>query len=489
MQLNQLVTMFEPLSVHQGYHQLGKRFLTEVPPSPLNNPYWISGNQTLANQLGLDTNWQQDPRWLQLLAGQQLPETLRPIATVYSGHQFGYYNPQLGDGRALLLGELKDQQGRHWEMQLKGAGQTPFSRQADGRAVLRSTIREYLCSEHIHGLGIPTTRALAMVGSDDPVYRESRETAAILLRMSEGFVRFGHFEFFYHTQQQDALEQLKNYVLERYYPDTLEQADPVLAFFQQVVQRTALMVAHWQAQGWCHGVMNTDNFSILGETIDYGPFGFLDQFDPRYICNHSDEHGRYAYDQQPDIAVWNLARLGQTLTLYSEVDGLQNALSGFREHYHAHYHRLMTAKLGLTQVEDDIAKQLIHGWLTLLHTNSMDYHWSFRRLSEASNKDQKPAIRDHVIDLAGFDQWWQQYCEVVTSDNQRQQIMLKHNPWLILRNWVAQEAIIEAEKKDFTLVNQLITALQNPFDEHSSLQRFHDLPPDWGKRLQLSCSS
>lgn len=494
--------MFQPLKTRQGFQTLGPRYFAPVLPTPLSSPYWVSVNNCFADELGLHQSWHQNPNWLELLSGQSIPKDIQPIATCYSGHQFGYYNPQLGDGRAHLLTEMQDKMGKWWELQLKGSGPTPFSRHADGRAVLRSSIREYLCSENLNGLGIPSTRALGLVGSPDPVYRETTETAATVLRMSPSFLRFGHLEYYYHTGQQDSLSDLLDYVVQHYYSE-LQQADnPILAFFEQVVQRTAVMVAHWQAQGWCHGVMNTDNFSLLGETIDFGPFGFIDTFDPTYICNHSDTQGRYAYNQQPGIAHWNLVRLGQTLTPFATIPELQQALEGFESAFETQYDALMCEKLGLpiqaaiegTTQPKAQNKDLTVRWLDILEANQWDYHWTLRRLSEIALHETplilQAALKNGDEYHETFNQWWADYCrQGAHSGNQRQDRMMESNPWIVLRNWVAQEAIEAAQAGDFQLVQELLKALQQPFKEHPQLQRFHERPQQAQQALVLSCSS
>lgn len=486
--------MFQPLKIHQGFHTLGPGFSATTLPTPLNNPHWISANAALGAQLGLAHQWHDNPLWLDLLSGNQIPEFISPIATLYSGHQFGFYNPQLGDGRALLLGEIEDTSGTHWEMQLKGSGPTPFSRRADGRAVLRSSVREYLCSENLYGLGIPTTRALGLVGSPDPVYRETTETAAVVMRLGHSFVRFGHLEFYYHTRNQEALSTLLDFVVSRYYPQAAKADNPILEFFKELVDRTAKMVAHWQAQGWCHGVMNTDNFSIIGDTIDYGPFGFLDNFDPAFICNHSDTEGRYAYNRQPGIAQWNLAQVGQTLTSFVSVPELQGALDQFKSHFEDHYNQLMCNKLGLPKGDDATNEALIRGWLDLLERNEWDYHWTFRRLSELKLETPphilQAMIKDTGNNRAAFDQWWGDYVKHCACEGQvRHTTMLAANPWIVLRNWVAQEAIEAADQGDFSVVNKLLNALQNPFDVHPELLKYHERPPASQTAMVLSCSS
>ena len=303
----------ESLRFDNSYARLPDAHYARVCPTPVPDPYLVAYSRDALSLLDLDEREVHRPQLIETLAGNCLLPGMDAIAALYAGHQFGHYVPQLGDGRAILLGEVVNRAGERWEIQLKGAGRTPFSRGGDGRAVLRSSIREFLCSEAMHALGIPTTRALAIVGSDHPVYREDEETAALVTRLAPSFVRFGSFEVFYYRNQIDALRRLADYVIARDYPELAALADPYPAFLREVALRTAELMAQWQAVGFSHGVMNTDNMSILGLTLDYGPFGFLDAFDPGFVCNHSDTHGRYAYDQQPDVAAWNLTRLAQAL--------------------------------------------------------------------------------------------------------------------------------------------------------------------------------
>ena len=340
--------------VHTGliwqnhFHQLGRDFYTPLAPQPLQAPYWVGVSSSVADLLGLASHQLQSDALLQALSGNQPISGTQPLASVYSGHQFGNWAGQLGDGRAILLGETNG-----LEVQLKGSGLTPYSRMGDGRAVLRSSIREFLCSEAMHGLGIPTTRALCVTGSDDAVWRETPETSAVVTRTAPCFIRFGHFEHFAARNQLTQLKTLADYCVERYYPacrttDTL--AGNVYAnLLQCVTERTAIMVAHWQSVGFCHGVMNTDNMSILGLTMDYGPFQFLDAYDPGHICNHTDSGGRYAFERQPAIAHWNLYALAQALMPLIEDQTLAlQALASFKTTFDEKYHQLMCAKLGLT---------------------------------------------------------------------------------------------------------------------------------------------
>jgi uncharacterized protein YdiU (UPF0061 family) len=298
----------------------------------------------MAQELGLGASCFDNPAWLQVLSGNAVLAGTQSLASVYSGHQFGVWAGQLGDGRALLLGQTEAGQ----EIQLKGAGRTPYSRMGDGRAVLRSSIREFLCSEAMHGLGIATTRALCLTGSPSAVLREEVETAAVVTRTAESFLRFGHFEHFSHGGRHDLLGQLADHVIERHYPDCQQAPNPYAALLEAVSRRTASLLAQWQAVGFCHGVMNTDNMSILGLTLDYGPFQFLDAFDPDHICNHSDSGGRYAFKRQPGVAHWNLLCLGQALMpLIKSEDAALQALQAYKGQFEADLTQALRGKLGL----------------------------------------------------------------------------------------------------------------------------------------------
>ncbi|NQD96261.1 YdiU family protein, partial [Pseudomonas sp. CrR25] len=333
------------LTFDNRFARLGDAFSTHVLPEPIVEPRLVIASPSAMALLDLDPAEADSEVFTQLFAGHKLWSDTEPRAMVYSGHQFGVYNPRLGDGRGLLLGEVVNDAGEYWDLHLKGAGQTPYSRMGDGRAVLRSSIREFLASEHLHALGIPTSRALCVTASSTPVWREKQERAAMLLRLARSHVRFGHFEYFYYTQQHEQLRQLGEHVLSCHFPGCLEQEQPYLALFREVVERNAELIAHWQAYGFCHGVMNSDNMSILGITFDFGPYAFLDDFDPNHICNHSDDSGRYSFSNQVPIAQWNLAALGQALTPFVEVEALREALGLFLPLYQAHYLDLMRRRL------------------------------------------------------------------------------------------------------------------------------------------------
>ncbi|MGH7714398.1 MAG: protein adenylyltransferase SelO, partial [Vulcanimicrobiaceae bacterium] len=312
-----------------GYALMPPDFYEQRKPTPLPNPYLVAISPDAANLVGIDPSIAaDDPEFLAIVAGNELPSGAQPIAAVYAGHQFGAWVPQLGDGRAITLGETGG-----YEWQLKGAGLTAFSRFADGRAVLRSTIREFLCSEAMDALGVPTTRALCIAGSDEVVYRERAETAAVLTRLSPSHVRFGTFEFFHYRGRADLVKRLADYVIDRFYPElrASDAAQPYLALLREVVARTARLMAKWQAVGFAHGVMNTDNMSILGLTIDYGPYGFMDAYKPGFICNHTDEMGRYAFDRQPTIALWNCYALAEAMSSLIELESAKAILEGFED--------------------------------------------------------------------------------------------------------------------------------------------------------------
>jgi uncharacterized protein YdiU (UPF0061 family) len=480
-----------------GFHALGKDFFTSLAPEALPQPHWVGRSDAVAKLLNLsDALWHSD-ELLHALSGNQPISGTQPLASVYSGHQFGHWAGQLGDGRALLLGETNG-----LELQLKGSGQTPYSRMGDGRAVLRSSIREFLCSEAMHGLGIATTRCLCVIGSDEPVPRETMETAAVVARVAPTFIRFGHFEHFAARKQLAQLKTLADYVIERYYPECLSSdalgGNVYANFLQAVAQRTAMMIAQWQAVGFCHGVMNTDNMSILGLTLDYGPFQFLDAYDPGHICNHTDQGGRYAFERQPNIAHWNLFCLGQTLIpLIEDQDLALQALGAYKPDFERHWHRLMCAKLGLQAAPgfagsaDDANTKLISNILALLAADRVDFTLFWRRLSHWVADDTLAPVRDMFIDRPAFDAWLLRYQELLTHTDKglAADLMLKTNPKYVLRNYLGQTAIENAKAKDFSAVAQLLKVLESPFDEHPEFEHFANFPPDWASQIEISCSS
>ena len=410
---------------------------------------------------------------------------------MYSGHQFGVWAGQLGDGRAILLGETTSGQ----EVQLKGAGRTPYSRMGDGRAVLRSSIRAFRCSEAMAALGIPTTRALCVTGSDAPVRREEIETAAVVTRLAPSFIRFGHFEHFSARGQHGPLRQLADHVIDHYYPDCRLADKPAshsyAALLRQVSQRTAELLARWQAVGFCHGVMNTDNMSILGLTIDYGPFQFLDGFDPGHICNHSDEQGRYAFNRQPQVAYWNLFCLGQALMpLIEDEDLALAALETFKTTFPAAFDTRMRDKLGLLQPRED-DRGLIEATLKLLAAERTDYTIFWRRLGHYVAGGLVEPVRDLFVDRRAFDDWLLFFSERYAEENKAQSadLMIKTNPKYVLRNHLGETAITQARQKDFSGVQTLQRLLESPYAEHPGFDDFAGFPPDWAAHIAISCSS
>jgi serine/tyrosine/threonine adenylyltransferase len=482
--------------------QLGPAFYTQLAAEPLPTPHWVARSDTCASVLGLPADWWRSDDALDVFSGNALWPGMQPLASVYSGHQFGVWAGQLGDGRALWLGEV-DAPGGPLELQLKGSGLTPYSRMGDGRAVLRSSIREFLCSEAMHGLGIATTRALCATGSALPVVRETIETAAVVTRVAPSFIRFGHFEHFAHHEQPAALARLADFVIDHHYPRCRDAAQPVAALLEAVTLRTAGLMAQWQSVGFCHGVMNTDNMSILGLTIDYGPFGFLDAFDPGHVCNHSDFQGRYAFARQPQVALWNLHALAQALLpLLCEPGAASElalaALEPYRSKFPEALLSRMTAKLGL-KVADEEARVLVDDLLRLMAADRADMTITMRRLADFDSAPgaANDALRDLFVDRAAFDAWADRYAVRLrlegSVDAERRARMRRVNPRVVLRNHLAETAIRRAAEGDLSEVERLSAVLARPFDEPAapSAQDLSDaaFPPDWAQSIEVSCSS
>ena len=480
------------------FQGLGDSFFTSLPAEPLPDPHWVATNADCAALLGLPPDWAQrsDLNALQVCSGNRVWPGMHTLASVYSGHQFGVWAGQLGDGRALWLGEMDTPAGA-MELQLKGAGRTPYSRMGDGRAVLRSSIREFLCSEAMAGLGIPTTRALCVTGSALPVRRETIETAAVVTRVAPSFIRFGHFEHFAHHDRPAELRALADFVVAHHYPACRDAAQPYAALLAQVALRTAELMADWQAVGFCHGVMNTDNMSILGLTIDYGPFGFLDQFDPGHICNHSDHQGRYAWARQPNVGYWNLHALAQALLpLIDDPDQALAALEPYKDAFAEALLARWSAKLGLrTRQNGD--RELIDDLLRCMASDHCDFTVTFRRLATFATGPgaSNAPIRDLFIDREAFDAWAGRYAarlKVEASvDAERALRMNRVNPKFVLRNHLAEVAIRDAQSGDFAEVDRLLKVLRRPFDEQDTAASdcYAGFPPEWAQSIEVSCSS
>jgi uncharacterized protein YdiU (UPF0061 family) len=484
----------ETLTFDNTYARLPEAFYSRLAPTPFRTAALASFNPDAAALLDLDPREAERPDFADYFTGAKPLPGAEPLAMRYAGHQFGTYVPQLGDGRAILLGEVRNAAGESWDLHLKGAGKTPYSRMGDGRAVLRSTIREYLCGEAMHGLGVPTTRALCLIVGDEPVYRETVERGAMLVRLAPSHVRFGSFEFFSHRGEIPHVTRLADYVIERFFPHLVGAESRYAAFLTEVVERTARLMAQWQAVGFAHGVMNTDNMSVLGLTLDYGPFGFLDDYQPGFICNHSDYGGRYAYDQQPSVGFWNLGRLAQALLPLMTKDAALAALQRYQDVCFGEYERLMFAKLGLRERRDG-DNSLLAGLLEILDANRVDYTIFFRRLGAFSTRpaDENGRLKDMFVNRDDFAGWSEAYTARLASegsdDEERGRRMNRVNPKYVLRNYLAHNAIEKAEAGDFSEVNRLLDLLKRPFEDRPEMDRYAAPPPEWGKRLEISCSS
>ena len=464
----------------QRFAKLGERFFKYISPTPLDNPHLIHFNEQLGAKLDLNVN---SVDWVTYLSGQKSFTEYQPLASLYAGHQFGSWVPQLGDGRAMLIAEHVDLDNNIWELQTKGGGQTPFSRGADGRAVLRSSIREYLCSHAMMSLGVPTTKALALLGSDTKVRREESENAAVVLRVAPSFIRFGSFEVFSSRNEIDNLQKLCDYVIDNYYPKCRNNAKPILAMYDEVIKNTALMIAKWQALGFCHGVMNTDNMSILGLTIDYGPFGFMDTYDPKHICNHSDYNGRYSYVNQPYIGWWNLARLGEALLDILSKEEVGEALSKYSEYFTSCYAHEFGNKLGIYDFgRDDL--EFLDELLNILSSNQIDWTIFWRKFSFGDHLDA-------LVSDSAYKAWLDKYyTRCKDLDQEKSMILMKStNPAIIARNYLLQNAIAKAQSGDFSEVNNLFRAFSNPYDETKEFAKYKEIPPDGIEEIIVSCSS
>lgn len=478
------------LSFTAHWHDELPDFYTALNPTPLTNARLIWHNDSLASELGIPPSLFQPATGAGVWGGEALIPGMQPLAQVYSGHQFGVWAGQLGDGRGILLGEQQLANGQTVDWHLKGAGLTPYSRMGDGRAVLRSTIRESLASEAMHALGIPTTRALSIVTSDTQIARETYEPGAMLMRIAQSHVRFGHFEHFYYRREPEKVRQLADFVIRHHWPQWQDDADKYILWFRDVVARTASLMACWQTVGFAHGVMNTDNMSILGLTMDYGPYGFLDDYQPDFICNHSDHQGRYSFENQPAVGLWNLQRLAQSLSPFINVEALNDALDLYQEVLMQEYGKLMRRKLGLTTQEKG-DNDILNALFALMAREGSDYTRTFRMLSQTEQQSAASPLRDEFIDRAAFDSWFITYRERLQreeiQDDARQAQMKAVNPAMVLRNWLAQRAIEQAEQGDYAELHRLHDALRTPFADRSD--DYVSRPPDWGKRLEVSCSS
>ena len=476
----------ENMTLETPYLCLDAEFYDLRNPEPLDEPYLISFNPEAAKLIDLDSESFNDPLLIALLNGTFSPKGSRFFAMCYAGHQFGNYNPWLGDGRAMNLGSTLG-----WNLQLKGSGETLYSRTADGRAAVRSSIREYLMSESMHHLGIPTTRALGIIGSKTKIMRNKMENAAIVMRMSTSWVRFGSFEYFYYNREYAKLEALAEYVIAESFPHLQKDEDRFYKMFCEVLERTASLIAKWQGVGFNHGVMNTDNMSIEGLTIDYGPYAMLDDFNYNYICNHTDKIGRYSYGEQPNISYWNLTKLSEALVPIISKERMQKKLDEYGAFIYPNaYIDVIREKLGLS-IQIDTDAQLVEDLVVTLHESYVDYTLFFRTLSHYDG-DRSP-LYDIAMEPVVMDNWLKLYdkrlLEETSTQEERQKRMLQTNPKYVLKNYMLQEAIVKAECGDYSMVETLLYIASNPYDELAEFEHFAGDTPEEYKNIGLSCSS
>ena len=447
------------------------------------DPRLLALNESLAAELGLDPDWLRSSDGLRLLTGTLVPEGAAPVAQAYAGHQFGFYSPRLGDGRALLLGELTDTDGGRRDLHLKGSGRTPFARGGDGLAVVGPMLREYIVSEAMHALGIPTTRSLAVVATGRPVRREVVFPGAVLARVASSHLRVGSFQYARATGDVDLLRRLADHAISRHYPQVADAENPYRAMYEHVVAAQASLVAQWMLVGFVHGVMNTDNMTISGETIDYGPCAFMEAFDPATVYSSIDGGGRYAYGNQPVVAEWNLARLAEALLPLLHPDQEQavaqavESLGAFGWQYSAAWSQGMRDKLGLPDgLDEEVTALLIRELLTQLEQSHVDYTSFFRSLAAAARGDVEPA-RGVFLDLIAFDAWLERW-RALDPDAAR---MDRVNPAYIPRNHLVEEALTAATEGDLDPLDRLLTATAAPYDERVGLERYAEAAPvDFG---------
>ena len=470
----------ESLKFSNQFANLPEDFFHKQNWTPFDNPRLIHFNEELAELLGFPKNLNPEDL-VPYVNGNKAFKNSAPLSMAYAGHQFGSWVPQLGDGRGILLGQLQTKDGL-MDLHIKGAGKTPYSRFGDGRAVLRSTIREYLCGEAMHHLGIPSSRSLIMIGSDEPVFRETTESGAMMVRVAKTHIRFGHFEYLMHNKKSEFIPILLNHLIENYFPELKESKDSYTDLLEKIVTLTARLIAKWQAFGFAHGVMNTDNMSILGETFDFGPFGFLDEYNPSFICNHSDHSGRYAFNNQPSIGLWNCHALAAALKDHIEIDRTKEIINSYEQIFYDELAMLFRKKLGLSQEEKEDLK-LVEELLTWMKDHKKDYTNTFRALAD-SNED----FTDEV-GKAWLKKYQDRLDREATNETERKSLMKIANPKYILRNYLAQEAIQAAERGDFSALNTLVGVLKNPYAENEKYKNFTEIPPEWAKKLEISCSS
>ncbi len=476
-----------------SYARLPAHFFARRAPTPAPRPHLIKFNESLASELGVNARGLEPDELAAVFAGNVTPAGAEPIAMAYAGHQFGSFVPQLGDGRAILLGEVLDRNGERRDVQLKGAGRTPFSRRGDGRGALGPVLREYLVSEAMHALGIPTTRALAAVSTGEPVYRDRQLPGAVLTRVASSHIRVGTFQYFAARGDREAVERLADYVIDRHFPDARDAERPRLALLQAVVERQALLIARWMHVGFIHGVMNTDNTALSGETIDFGPCAFMDSYDPATAFSAIDDLGRYAYGNQPTIAQWNLARFAESLlplldpSLERAVELANEAIFAFTSRFQEHWLAGMHDKLGISGNEEGDL-ELARALLRAMHENAADFTLTFRRLCDAAADEKGDAnVRGLFADPGAYDSWaarWRSRLVVERlAPNERAQAMRNVNPAFIPRNHRVEKALGAAiEYGDFSPFTELLTVLSRPYEDQAVFADYAN-PPQTAERV------
>ncbi len=488
------------ISFDNSYAQLPAHFHARLAPTPVASPRLIRVNRALAEELRIDPDWLAGPDGTAMLAGNAVAEGSEPLAAAYAGHQFGNFVPQLGDGRAILLGEVIDRHGRRRDIQLKGTGPTPFSRMGDGRAAMGPVLREYLVSEAMAALGIPTTRALAAVATGERVIRETVLPGAIVTRVASSHIRVGTFQFFAARGDTDALITLADHVIARHYPELEGRDDRARALIEAVAARQAELVARWLLVGFVHGVMNTDNMSVAGETIDYGPCAFLDAYDARTVFSSIDRNGRYAYGQQPRIALWNLTRFAETLLPLLDADEdaavkqAEAALATFGPRFDAAYRGGLARKLGFSHSGEGDA-ELAGDLLRTMAENQADHTLTFRRLCAAAESPEGDGpVRDGFVDPTAYDAWaarWRtRLADDPQSPNERAAAMRTVNPAFIPRNHRVEEMIAAAiERDDFSPFETMLSVLSRPYDDQPEHARYAEAPENGGVGYRTFCGT
>ncbi|MDA9925647.1 YdiU family protein [Gammaproteobacteria bacterium] len=473
-----------PSFLTHNFSELPEEFYTLQDWQGFNNPKIVIENHVMKKALGMEDTDHQE--LLKIFNGTRKIDSLKPLSMVYSGHQFGQYVEQLGDGRGLLFAQINSNEGL-LDIHLKGAGKTPYSRFGDGRAVLRSVIREYLCGEAMHALSIPTSRALMIIGSDEMVIREKSESAAMLVRTSKTHIRFGSFEYFHYNNKPEHVKALADFCIDSY-PQYFSRTTNVYEdFFRVIVKETANMIAHWQACGFNHGVMNTDNMSILGETFDYGPYGFMEDYNPNHVCNHSDHQGRYAFKNQPYIGLWNCSALGHALSSLISEESQGEILQTYEAIFQDTLAELYRKKLGLDLAKPEDAT-LIQGLLDIMESEKLDYTNTFRNLTQALAEENSPELQSE-ISKSWVVSFLERHSKETLSKDKRLKLMNQVNPKFILRNYMAQEAIEAAEVNDSSKLETLMIVITQPYEELIEHEKFANKSPIWAKDLEISCSS